>query len=100
MELLLPRRLQILPLNASVTREAARVVQLVIVPLTVRRVVDHVEGCRGKGLAARPAHETLFVVASGQTPVSGGDGFAFYGLAAAFAVAFGGCGAGLRGAAY
>lgn len=99
MELLAPLRLQILALDPAVAGGAARVVELVVVPLAVRRVVDHVEGRGGEWGGAGPAHEALLVVPAREPAVGGGDGFARDGLVAALAVAFGGCRARLGGAA-
>jgi hypothetical protein len=69
----------------------------VVVSLAVRRVRDHVEGRCGEGGAAGSADEAFFVVATGKAAVGGGNGFADDGLAASFAVAFGGCGTLLGG---
>jgi hypothetical protein len=69
MEFLLALRLQALPFDAAVAGTADAAVELVVVMLAIWSIVDHVKGRSSEGLAARLAHEALFVVASCQAPV-------------------------------
>jgi hypothetical protein len=86
-ELLPPLRLEVLPLNPSVTTFADAPIQLVVVALAVWRIIDHVEGGRLEGLHAGGADKTLLVIPTSQPPISGRDGFASDGFTASFAVA-------------
>ena len=76
------------PLDAVVADAAERAVQLVVVVVAEREVVEHIELRRLERLPARLAHEAGPVVASGETAIGRGDGFADYLLAAATTGAF------------
>jgi hypothetical protein len=58
-----------------------RVVELMVVMLTIWVVVNDIKVCRGKGRAASPADKTVLVVTSGQTAIGRLDGFALNRLA-------------------
>lgn len=82
-----PFVLEVLAFDTVVAASAETSVELVVVALAVRSVLVDVEGGGGEGLATGRADETGFMVASRQTAVRAGNGFACDGQAAAFAVA-------------
>jgi hypothetical protein len=81
--------LEILPLDPATTAAAQAAVELVIVQLAVWLVVKDIERGRREGLAAGGADEARFVVPPCQAAVGAGDGLAFDGEPAGFAVAAG-----------
>lgn len=85
-EFLVPLSLEILPLNSPVAAYADAPIQLVIVALAIRRIVDHVEGCGLEWLGAGGANETFLVVSTSEPPISRRDRFPSDGFAATFAV--------------
>ena len=73
MELLLQLRLQVLAFDTSVAALAHRAVELVVVPLAVRVVIDNVEVSGLERLLTSFAHEAVFMVAAGETAIGGAD---------------------------
>lgn len=82
-----PFILEVLAFDAIVATTAETPVQLVVMALTVRSVLMDVKGCGGEGLVAVEAYKAGLVVASCQTAICAGNGFARDGQIAAFAVA-------------
>lgn len=70
-ELLSPLRLEILPLNSSVTARADASIQLVVVALAVWRIVNYVESRSLEWFHTGRADEAFLVVPTRQSPVSG-----------------------------
>jgi len=93
MKPLLLNSLQARPLNPAAANSAQTVVQLVVVVVAVREVVEHVEFRGLERPAAHLTRETGLVVAPAETSVRRRDGFANYLLAAAAAAASAGEGA-------
>lgn len=91
MEFLLALALQILSLNAFVAGRTDTPIDFVVVSFAERRVVMDVEGCGLERFGAGLAYETLLVVSSSKASISGGNGFAFDGFTAAFAIALRSC---------
>lgn len=68
--------LEVLPLDAVAAAAAEAAVELVVVPVAVRLVVEHVERGRREGLLAGRADEAGLVVPPCQPAVRAGDGLA------------------------
>lgn len=68
-------RLEILALDPAIALFAHTPIELVVVALAVRRVLEDVEFCGCEGRLTGRAAETLFMVAASQAAIGGFDGF-------------------------
>jgi hypothetical protein len=59
--------LQILALDASIAGSTQRPIQLMVMVLAVRRVLEHIEFGGREGITASPTDEALLVVASSES---------------------------------
>jgi hypothetical protein len=65
--------LEVLPFDTAIAPSTDGAVELVVVPLAVRRVVQDIEFCAGEGGLTGLAYETFLVVPSSEPAVGSFD---------------------------
>lgn len=78
-----------LPLDSDSAASTQAAIELVVVLLTVRLVVQNVKLGRGKGVRASGTDKASLVISSSQPPIGGRNAFSGNGFATSLAVATG-----------